>query len=185
MAHFAKIENNKVTAVIVAEQPFIDTLPGKWVQTSYNSCGNVHYGPDGQPDGGEALRANYAGIGYTYDHILDVFYAPRPSALHRLNPVTYLWELDPSYEPIAVVEIISDTSTLPVVTNDLCEGVPLTDTSLVLFTSLSAGAGVYKYSTSSKTFEIVDENYKAAIMRTDFSKTYNMQGEKWTLLVAR
>ena len=66
MSHFAKIENNLVTNVIVAEQEFIDTQDGTWVQTSYNTRGNVHYGQDGKPDGGTALRANYAGIGDTY-----------------------------------------------------------------------------------------------------------------------
>ena len=44
MSHFAKIENNIVTNVIVAEQEFIDTQSGTWVQTSYNTIGNVHLG---------------------------------------------------------------------------------------------------------------------------------------------
>ena len=44
MAHFAKIENSIVTNVIVAEQEFIDTQSGTWVQTSYNTIGNVHLG---------------------------------------------------------------------------------------------------------------------------------------------
>ena len=90
MAHFAKIENNLVTNVIVAEQEFIDTQSGTWVQTSYNTRGNVHYGQDGEPDGGVALRGNYAGIGYTYDTDNDVFYAPRPYASWTLAD-TWLW----------------------------------------------------------------------------------------------
>ena len=96
MSHFAKIENNIVTNVIVAEQEFIDTQSGTWVQTSYNTIGNVHYGQDGNPDGGVALRANYAGVGYTYDENNDVFYAPKPYASWTLAdtwqwvcPVTY------------------------------------------------------------------------------------------------
>jgi hypothetical protein len=60
MAHFAKVENGKVIQVIVAEQDFIDTQDGQWVQTSYNTHGNKH--PNNKP-----LRGNYAGIGYTYD----------------------------------------------------------------------------------------------------------------------
>jgi hypothetical protein len=83
MSHFAKIENNIVTNVIVAEQEFIDTQSGTWIQTSYNTHGNVHYGQDGNDDGGVALRANYAGIGYTYDTDNDVFYAP--TALCKLD----------------------------------------------------------------------------------------------------
>jgi hypothetical protein len=71
MSHFAKIENGLVTQVIVAEQDFVDTQEGQWVQTSYNTRANQH--PEGKP-----LRGNYAGIGYIYDSVNDVFYAPQP-----------------------------------------------------------------------------------------------------------
>jgi hypothetical protein len=71
---------------------FVDSSPGTWIQTSYNTRGGVHYGQDGQPDGGVALRANYAGIGYTYDATHDVFYAPKPSDTAVLNKETWLWE---------------------------------------------------------------------------------------------
>ena len=47
MSHFAKVKDGVVQAVIVAEQPFIDSLPTEdgvtWVQTSYNTHGGVHY----------------------------------------------------------------------------------------------------------------------------------------------
>tara|TARA_Y100000593_G_scaffold89266_1_gene173164 strand:+ start:233 stop:589 length:357 start_codon:yes stop_codon:yes gene_type:complete len=92
MAHFAKIESGIVTTVIVADQAFIDTQSGTWVQTSYNTYGGVHYGSDGRPDGGTALRKNYAGIGYTYDSSADAFHAPRPFASWALNTDTYQWE---------------------------------------------------------------------------------------------
>jgi hypothetical protein len=85
MSHFAKIENNLVTQVIVAEQDFIDTLEGQWVQTSYNTHGNQH--PNGKP-----LRGNYAGIGYTYDQTNDVFYASQPFPSWLLNQFTWTWE---------------------------------------------------------------------------------------------
>jgi len=91
MSHFAKIENNIVTNVIVAEQEFIDTQSGTWIQTSYNTHGNVHYGQDGNDDGGVALRGNYAGIGYTYDTDNDVFYTPRPYASWTLSTDTWQW----------------------------------------------------------------------------------------------
>ena len=39
MSHFAKVEKGIVTQVIVAEQDFIDTQEGTWVQTSYNTYG--------------------------------------------------------------------------------------------------------------------------------------------------
>lgn len=94
MAHFAKIENSIVTEIIVAEQDFIDSgaVGTGWVQTSYNTRGGIHYGQDGQPDSGIALRANYAGIGYTYDATNDVFYAPKPYPSWTISAPTWLWQ---------------------------------------------------------------------------------------------
>ena len=91
MAHYAKVENNLVTNVIVAEQEFIDTQDGTWVQTSYNTRGNVHYGQDKEEDDGVALRGNYAGIGDTYDSTNDVFYEPKPYASWTLGTNSWLW----------------------------------------------------------------------------------------------
>jgi hypothetical protein len=89
MSHFAKVLDGKVTQVIVAEKEFFDTFvdssPGTWLQTSYNTHGNQH--PEGKP-----LRGNYAGIGYTYDATNDVFYAPQPYPSWILNNTTWLWE---------------------------------------------------------------------------------------------
>jgi hypothetical protein len=89
MSHFAKVVDGKVTQVIVAEPEFFDTFvdssPGTWLQTSYNTHGNQH--PEGRP-----LRGNYAGIGYTYDATNDVFIAPKPSDTAVLNETTWLWE---------------------------------------------------------------------------------------------
>jgi hypothetical protein len=77
MAHFAQLENNIVTQVIVVNNnelldngveseakgiAFCQSLfGGTWIQTSYN--GNI--------------RKNYAGIGYTYDPTRDAFIAPK------------------------------------------------------------------------------------------------------------
>jgi hypothetical protein len=89
MSHFAKVLDGKVTQVIVAEKEFFDTFvdssPGTWLQTSYNTFGNQH--PEGRP-----LRGNYAGIGYTYDATNDVFYAPQPYPSWILNNTTWTWE---------------------------------------------------------------------------------------------
>ncbi len=78
MAHFAKVDNKIVSQVIVINnetlsdlefpasepvgQEFIASLGlnGTWKQTSYNAT----------------FRGVYAGIGYTYDEINDVFVAP-------------------------------------------------------------------------------------------------------------
>jgi hypothetical protein len=89
MSHFAKVVDGKVTQVIVAEaeffQTFVDSSPGEWIQTSYNTIGNAH------TQGGTPLRGNYAGIGYTYDATNDVFYAPQPFASWTLDNATWTW----------------------------------------------------------------------------------------------
>jgi len=85
MSHFAKLDNNTVTEVIVAEQDFINSgAVGDsflWVQTSYN--GN--------------FRKNYAAVGYTYDKTKDAFIAPSPYPSWTLLEDTCQWEAPVSY----------------------------------------------------------------------------------------
>jgi len=104
MAHFAKVQDGVVTKVIVAEPEFFDTFvddsPGKWIQTSYNTRGGVHYNPEtGNPseDQTKALRKNYAGKGYTYDAAKDAFIPPQPFASWTLNETSCLWEAPVAY----------------------------------------------------------------------------------------
>ena len=87
MGHFAKVENGLVTQVIVAEQDFIDSgaVGHGWIQTSYNTLGGQH--PENRP-----LRKNYAGIGYSYNDVLDAFIAPQPYPSWILNKDTCLWD---------------------------------------------------------------------------------------------
>ena len=100
MSHFAKVEDGVVTDVLVISQDVIDTglfgEPSLWVQTSYNTHGGVHYGPDGQPDG-PGLRKNYAGVGYAYDTLLDAFIPPKQFPSWLLNTDTCLWEAPVPY----------------------------------------------------------------------------------------
>ena len=71
MSHWAQIdENNKVLQVTVGDnndpngdegyQWLLDNLGGTWIQTSYNNN----------------FRGVFAGIGYTYDPVNDVFVRP-------------------------------------------------------------------------------------------------------------
>ena len=89
MAHFAKVVDGKVSQVIVAEKEFFDTFvdssPGEWIQTSYNTHGGVH------KNGGTPLRKNYAGIGFTYDRTRDAFIPPQPYASWTLDDNSCLW----------------------------------------------------------------------------------------------
>jgi hypothetical protein len=90
MAHFAELdENNVVINVIVVGDEYESTY-AEWrkefgetyVQTSYNNN----------------IRKQYAGIGFTYDPIADVFISPQPFPS---------WTLDSNYDwqpPIAMPE---------------------------------------------------------------------------------
>ena len=98
MAHFAQLENNVVTQVIVVsnkdtsnEQGVEDEnigiafcsnlLGGTWKQTSYN--GNI--------------RKNYAGVGYSYDEGRNAFIAPKPYNSWLLDETTCQWKAPVNY----------------------------------------------------------------------------------------
>jgi hypothetical protein len=103
MAYFAKLdENNIVTQVhsvndnvildennVEQEQKGIDFLKslwgGEWKQTSYNTLRGKYYSTHAETgdrtlheDQSKAFRANYAGIGYVYDPVNDVFHPSQP-----------------------------------------------------------------------------------------------------------
>jgi hypothetical protein len=95
MSHFAKVTDGIVTQVIVAEaeffQTFVDSSPGEWIQTSYNTHGGQH------TLGGTPLRKNYAGIGYTYDRTRDAFIPPQPYPSWILDEESCLWNAPSPY----------------------------------------------------------------------------------------
>jgi hypothetical protein len=90
MSHYAKVKSGIVEQVIVAKDSFfnsfVDSSPGQWIQTSYNTHGGVH------SNGETPLRMNYAGIGYTYDRTRDAFIPPKPYPSWVLVEATCLWE---------------------------------------------------------------------------------------------
>jgi hypothetical protein len=103
MSNFALVNNGNVVNIIVAEQDFINANPdlngGILVRTSYNTIGGVHYmsdninGPDfttidpTKP----SLRGNYAGIGYIYDNVNDVFYSQPPDPTFTISGPSWQW----------------------------------------------------------------------------------------------
>jgi hypothetical protein len=95
MAHFAKVNQGLVVEVIVADQDYInnmvDTSPGTWIQTSYNTHGGVH------SDGGTPLRKNFAGVGYSYDESEDAFIPAKVYPSWTLDETTFLWECPVAY----------------------------------------------------------------------------------------
>jgi hypothetical protein len=99
MSYFAKVMDGQVVSIRRASPEFIasfiDSSPGEWIQTSYNTKGGIHYDPTtGQPsaDQSKALRKNYAGIGYRYDKQRDAFYPPKPFPSWTLNETSCQWE---------------------------------------------------------------------------------------------
>ncbi len=74
MSHFAEIDKDGIVLrVISAEQDFINTgLVGdtfNWIQTSYSG----------------GFRKQFAGVGYKYDKVNDVFVEPQPYASWTLD----------------------------------------------------------------------------------------------------
>ena len=94
MSHYAKVCDGVVVEVIVAEadffETFVDTTPGEWIQTSYNTLGGKH--PEGRP-----LRKNFAGIGFTYDKQKDAFIPPKFYSSWVLNEETCQWNAPVPY----------------------------------------------------------------------------------------
>ena len=98
MAHFAEILNGVVQRVIVVHdnELLVDGVEveskgaefcanlfgGEWVQTSYN----------------DNIRKQYAGIGYTYDPVNDVFICPQPYGSWTLDD-NFDWQ-PPTPKPV-------------------------------------------------------------------------------------
>lgn len=99
MAHFAKLDDNNIVVDILVVnndvilkadgteselkgKQFLNATfgQGKWVQTSYN----------------HNFRKQYAGIGFVYDSVNDVFIAPQPFNSWTLNN-NFDWEAPISY----------------------------------------------------------------------------------------
>ena len=106
MGHYAKVVDGVVSTVITATADFfttfVDSSPGTWIKTSYNTRGGIHYEPNVNPpvpsaDQSKAIRANYAGIGYTYNQANDVFYAPQPYPSWVISAPTWEWQAPVPY----------------------------------------------------------------------------------------
>lgn len=111
MSHFAKLNSDNVVIFVTVgrqeddgkEAELCERTGERYVQTSYNTRGGIHYAPDGTPsnDQSKAFRMNYAGIGFVYDEGRDAFIPPRPSETAVLDETSCLWiepeeELPPS-----------------------------------------------------------------------------------------
>ena len=102
MAHYAFLnENNIVTEVITGKNEGEENIDWEvhygnfrgqvCKRTSYNTSGGQHN------NGGIPYRKNYAGIGYSYDSVIDAFIPPKPFTSFVLNEETCLWEAPVPY----------------------------------------------------------------------------------------
>jgi hypothetical protein len=87
MSHWAEVDkDNKVIRVLVGDnndpagdegyQWLLDNLGGTWIKTSYNAT----------------IRGNYAGIGYTYLPLEDIFMPPKCHNEAILNAKNAKWD---------------------------------------------------------------------------------------------
>ena len=71
MGHYAKVRQGKVIKVIVADasffDDFIDDSPGTWIQTSYNTRGNIHYRPNSNEPSPTLYMENGGGTYESYE----------------------------------------------------------------------------------------------------------------------
>ena len=101
MAHFAQLDGNSVVlqVIVVSNEtvfnlPFPESEPvgvafcqslfgatAVWKQTSYNA----------------GFRKNFAGVGFTYDPVLDAFIPPQPFPSWLLNTATCQWDPPVAY----------------------------------------------------------------------------------------
>ena len=92
MAHFAQLENNIVTKVIVvANQDILNEQGQESEELGIKFCSNLLGGTWKQTSYNGRIRKNYAGIGYTYDIQKDAFISPKPFPSWVLNEETCLW----------------------------------------------------------------------------------------------
>ena len=119
MAHFAKLGGNgKVIQVLTLDnkdmlkadgiedeavgQQYLErhnNWPAQmWIQTSYNTSGNIH------KLGGTPFRGNYAGIGYSWDEDNNIFWSKKPFASWVKNPADDRWQSPIGDEPALTAE---------------------------------------------------------------------------------
>ena len=135
MASFAKIsENNEVLTVLTLNdndtvnadgvetesvgQQYLEThnnWPAQmWIQTSYNTVGGKHYTINSENkrveslDQSKAFRGNFAGIGYIWDEVNQIFFQPKPFASWVKNITKARWESPIGNEPELTAEQNAD-----------------------------------------------------------------------------
>lgn len=88
MAHYAFLDDSNIVTEVIVGIDETDLIEGLDPETWYGNfrgqvCKRTSYNGN--------IRFNYAGIGYTYDEILDAFIAPKCHDEATLNEDTCQW----------------------------------------------------------------------------------------------
>jgi len=101
MSHWAEVDDNGLVLRVVVcdnndpagdegESLLKNLVGGNWVKASINTSAGVHYGPDGNPDGGQQVGYNFPGVGYLWDGT--GFCVPQPYPSWVLDKTRYVWK---------------------------------------------------------------------------------------------
>jgi hypothetical protein len=94
MAHYAFLDNDQIVTEVISGIEETELVEGLDTETWYGNfrgqvCKRTSY--NGK------IRKNYAGIGFTYNEVLDAFIPPKPFDSWLLNEETAQWEAPISY----------------------------------------------------------------------------------------
>ena len=101
MPIFANIEDGIVVDIIVAELSYLNRVPGNWIETDYEQRTSVTTEARIASRSPAARRKHYAGVGYTYDKVRDVFLPPRKFKSWVLDESMCQWRA-PKSPPVGV-----------------------------------------------------------------------------------
>ena len=97
--YWAKVNNEIVVNIIIAEDSFFDTFvddsAGTWLETKMDG----------------SIRKNYAGVGFTYDATRDAFIPPNQYESWTLNETTCQWEPPVAYPDATKLYNWNETTT--------------------------------------------------------------------------
>jgi hypothetical protein len=94
MAHYAYLDSNNIVVAVIVGKDETETIDGLDTETYYalgtdytvkRTSYNAHI---------NGFRYNYAGLGYTYDSVVDAFIPPHPNCGHDELIINdqYRWE---------------------------------------------------------------------------------------------
>ena len=94
MAHYAFLDENNVVVEVIVGIDETELIEGLDPETWYGNfrelvCKRTSY--NGK------IRKNYAGVGYTYDEVLDSFIPPQPYASWKLDKRSSRWKPPVAY----------------------------------------------------------------------------------------